>query len=324
MRPWVVPWMGVGWLAGILVGSLWVAPASVLTAGWIGSAVAYALSWNRSFFSERGTRLVQLGVLAVLAGLFGLWRANDALLADQEQRARWEPLYGKPLVVQGVVEDAEIRGVLTRLTVGQLTRKEEALPGFLRTTVPRAPDLGEGTRIRLRAKVDPPEKTGRPARGDLVRVFRRQQVFAAMRFPDLRIEDAAQPSALTRVRLSLRDSFLRHLSEPAAGLYSALLLSFDQDLPTALRDAAANAGILHLVAISGSHIAAIAAVVFFLAVMVGLSRTAAAIATLAFTAVFLALVGFPESGVRSGIMAGLVLLAMLLGRQAAGLRALLL
>lgn len=324
MRPWVVPWMGVGWLTGVLVGSLWVAPTSVLTYGWVGVAIAYVLASSRGLFSEHQSRLIRLATLAVLAGMFGLWRANDALLADQEQRAQWEPFYGKSVVVQGVVEDAEIRGVLTRLTIGQLQQKEESLPGFLRTAVPRAPELGEGTLVRLRAKVDPPEKTRRPARGDLARVFRRQQVFATMRFPDLRIESAAQPSALTRVRLSLRDSFLRHLPEPAAGLYSALLLSFDQDLPVALRDAAANAGILHLVAISGSHIAAIAAVVFFLAVTVGLSRTAAAVATLAFTAVFLALVGFPESGVRSGIMAGLVLLAILLGRQAAGLRALLL
>ncbi|TSC71829.1 MAG: competence protein ComEC [Parcubacteria group bacterium Gr01-1014_38] len=332
MRPWVVPWMGVGWLAGILVGSLTVVPVVLLTASGISAALAYAVSWSRALFSERGAQVVRLSALTVLAGMFGIWRANGALLFDQGQQEQWDPFYGRPAVVRGVVRDAEIRGVLVRLTIGQLSLKDRAVLGMLRTTVPRSPGIGENAVIRLRGKLERPEdlprllsaRTGQPVRGDLERVFRRQQVFATMRFPDVRIETAARPSVLTRVRFSLRDLLLQQLPDPAAGLYSALLLSFDRDLPSSLREAAAATGILHLVAISGSHIAAIAAVAFFIAVTAGLSRTTAAMTTLAFTAVFLALVGFPESGVRSGIMAGLVLFATLLGRHAAGLRALLL
>lgn len=311
-------------MVGVLVGSVWVAPAVVLTSGWIGSAAFYALSWSRQFSPERRARLIRLGALATLAGCFGLWRANDALLHDQEQRVRWEQWYGKSLVVRGVVREAEIRGAFVRLTVGHLTQEEEVLPGLLRTTVPKTAELGEGAVVILRGKASPPEDLRAPVRGDLERVFRRQQVFATMRFPEMDLEQPGRPSGFTNLRFRLRNTLLQQLPEPAAGLYSALLLSFDRDLSSPLREAAANTGILHLVAISGSHIAAFTAVAFLIAVTLGLSRMLAAGAALIFTAVFLTLVGFPESGVRSGLMAGLVFLALLLGRHAAGLRALLL
>lgn len=315
--------MGVGWLCGVLIGSLWVAPETALTTAWIGSAAVYALSWMQKIPIKRA-RFLRLAALAILAGAFGVWRANDALLEDRAHRAQWGQLYGETRTMHGTVRDAEVRDAFLRLTLGNLTlEKGEALPGFLRTTVPKTPDLGEGARVELRGKVHAPEDIGQPVRSDLSRVFQRRQVFGTMRFPEVHTEAVAKPSALTRLRFTLRERLLQELPEPTAGLYSALLLSFDRDLPTSLRDAAADAGILHLVAISGSHIAAIAVVVFFGLIVVGLSRNAAMVATLAFTGAFLALVGFPESGVRSGIMAGLVFLAILLGRHAVGIRALL-
>ncbi len=315
--------MGVGWLLGVLVGSVWIAPDVALTIGWIGSAAAFAVSWSQKIQAERA-RFLRLTALAVLAGIFGVWRANDALLEDGSRRVQWETMYGETATVHGVVRDAEIRDAFLRLAVGNLvTEGGGALPGFLRTTVPKVPDLTEGTHVQLRGNIQAPEDIGQPTRTDLSRVFQRRQVFATMRFPEIEVESVAAPSALTRLRFALRERLLRELPEPVAGLYSALLLSFDRDLPTSLRDAAADAGVLHLVAISGSHIAAIAAVVFFALITIGLSRNAAMITTLVFTVVFLALVGFPESGVRSGIMAALIFLALLVGRNAVGIRALL-
>lgn len=327
MRPWLLPALSVGWLVGVLIGSLAVAPSSLLTAGWVGSAVAYSASWSTWCLAERVGMFMRLAALAVLAGLFGVWWANGALLTDEAQRAAWEALYGKPQVLYGVVAEAQPRGAFVRLTIGALSAGGQRLPGMLRTTVARSAGLAEGARVVVRGNVIRPEESrpsGAPVRGDLERVFSRAHVFAAMRFPTVVVEERGAPSTLTRVRSRLRDVLLRALPEPAAGLYSAFLLSFDQDLDRDLRDKAAATGILHLVAISGSHIVVITGVCFLAAAGLGLSRVPASVATLAATAMFLALIGFPESGVRSGIMAGLVLLAYLFGRPASGLRALLL
>lgn len=320
----MVPALGVGWLAGVLGGSLAIMPDAVLVIGLVGVAIVYAAGW--------GSARIQLVSLAVLAGIFGIWRSNAALAVDQVQRTAWEPLYGQVRVVRGTVRDAQARGTYVRLTVGEL----EGPRGFLQTTVPRLPGLTEHSRVVLRGEILRPEELvpkavhGDPAPGTssrygerLERVFARRQVFAAMVFPGVTVEEVGVPSRLTRIRLALRGVLLRNLPEPAAGLYSALLLSFDGDLPRDLRDRAAATGILHLLAISGSHLAVLAGAAFFVALALGLSRRAATVLTLGCTMGFLVLVGFPESGVRSGIMAGLVLTAYLLGRPASGLRALL-
>ncbi|TSC63952.1 MAG: hypothetical protein G01um1014106_328, partial [Parcubacteria group bacterium Gr01-1014_106] len=85
--------MGVGWLLGVLVGSVWIAPDVALTIGWIGSAAAFAVSWSQKIQAERA-RFLRLTALAVLAGIFGVWRANDALLEDGSRRVQWETMYG--------------------------------------------------------------------------------------------------------------------------------------------------------------------------------------------------------------------------------------
>lgn len=318
MRPWLVPAMCVGFLVGTAVGSVVQIPPDALQLGLAGSALALVGVRNMS------TR-ARLAALALLAGGLGVWRANGAAVDDAAQRAAWASLYGRPAVVRGVVVDAVPRGVSVRLTVGKLTVENRSLPGFLRITVPQAPDLGERVRLLLRGKLERPEAVrppGSEARGDPVRAFDRHQVFGTMRFPVVTVEQPAASSVLARVRYRLRDVFLQALPEPAAGLYSAFLLSFDQDLDRTLRGQAATTGILHLVAISGSHIAVIAGFVFWLASSLGLARRSTTVVTLLFTTVFLALTGFPESGIRSALMAGLVLLAYLVGRPAAGLRVL--
>lgn len=318
MRPWMVPALCVGWLLGVAYGSVVSVPAVVLhvVLGTVAVTFTAVPQW-------RG----RLAALAVLAAVFGVWRAQDARTRDATERAVWVGEYERPRVIRGRVTDAQLRGTTVRLTVSELAVDDRSLPGALRTTVPRMDGLQEGADVVLRGTLVRPEDLrppGRPLRGEPGRVFERHHLFAAMRFPLVTVEDSGIPTLLTRVRLALRHVLLTRLPEPAAGLYSAFLLSFDQDLSVEHREKAAATGILHLVAISGSHISVIMGFVVWVAFRVGFSRWWALFGSLAAAAGFLALVGFPESGVRSGIMATVVFHAVLFARPASGLRALLL
>ncbi len=290
------------------------APRAVMIGLLVGAAVIFAAasSWR-----------ARLAALALLAAIFGLAHANRALTADRAARGAWEQLWGQTVRLEGLVLAVEPRGATVRLTVGALA----VLPGTLRATVAPLPSLAAGARVAVSGKLERPEDIRPPGvtpRGDLERVFSRHQVFSVVQFPTVRVLAAGRRTDLDSLRGQLRQRFLRILPEPSAGFYSAFLLSFGADLPKALRDAAGSTGILHLVAISGSHIAAIATFVFGAGTALGLARRGATILTLALTTFFLALIGFPESGVRSGIMAAFVAAAYLLGRPAAGERALLL
>lgn len=317
MRPWVVSAICAGWLVGVLVGSMTILERDVLLG-------ALALAGALFVFSTSNKR-VQLAALGLMVGVFGVWRANGVLVDDRAARAAWEPQVGARRSVRGVVDEVQPRGPFVRVRVGGISIGDRALRGFLQATVPAVSGLDEGAHVVLQGALVRPEELRPPGaalRGDPEVVFARRQVFAALRFPTISVEQDGAPSTLTRTRRALRTVLLQALPEPAAGLYSAFLLSFDTDLPRDLRDAAAATGILHLVAISGSHIAVLAGFLFWVATAAGVRRAPAMVLTGVATALFLLLVGLPESGVRSGIMAGVVLLAFLVGRQAAGLRAL--
>lgn len=157
---------------------------------------------------------------------------------------------------------------------------------------------------------------------DLERYFARHGVVATMRTPRVQVLEEGRPSARTRLREWLHRNIQHALSEPSAGLLSAILLSYDHDLSQELRETFAATGIAHLIAISGSHIAIFAAAVFFGFASLGLSRTVAAAVTLLLTFTFLALVEFPASGVRSLIMVVFVYWAYAAGRRVSGTRAL--
>ncbi len=321
MVPRVLPALSLGVLAGVAVGSVHVLPLRALVPAAFAVGALCVVP-----FPNRRIRLV---LLACMACVLGIWRGNGALGADHALRAQWEMLHGKPHVFGGVVLEAEERGPFTRLTVGYLRFGETLLSGTVRATVPRGPDRAEGARIHIRGVLEAPgtlrrgSGAGAPARGDLERSFARQRVFGSLQFPVVVVESRGKPSLLAGLRLRLRDVLLHQLPEPAAGLYSAFLLSYDRDLDPDLKERAAASGLLHLVAISGSHIAVLAAFVFFTSTFLGFTRRVATVTTLGLTGAFLFLVGLPESGIRSGLMAGLVGMAYLLGRPAAGLRMLL-
>jgi competence protein ComEC len=102
-------------------------------------------------------------------------------------------------------------------------------------------------------------------------------------------------------------------------LADALLLGRRETLDRALADRFAQTGLVHLLAISGTHVALLGAVFVLIGRMLRLSRTRVAWLTIALIAAYLALIGAPASAVRSGIMMALALLATVLQRPSASL-----
>lgn len=327
MRYLLLPVLCVGWIVGVAAGSLMVLPEQGVSVALALTTIVYTLTTFRVHQDVR-TLVVRLALLGMIAAGFGVWRANEAERADAVAGSAWQPVLNQTVELRGNIQEAEERGTSVRLTVGEVRKGEQPLPGFLRATVPLMSGLRSGAMVILRGRLEHPtaftERLDQKPRGDLARVFRRHQVFGVLRFPAVAMEGQGSVSRLVRLRESLRSVILRSLPEPAAGLYSAFLLSYDQDLLPALRDQAAATGILHLVAISGTHISAVAAIVIGMALLLGASRRVAIVTSIILATGYIALVGFPESGVRSAVMALLVGGAWLLGREAAAQRGLLL
>ncbi|HEX6966630.1 MAG TPA: DNA internalization-related competence protein ComEC/Rec2 [Gemmatimonadaceae bacterium] len=123
----------------------------------------------------------------------------------------------------------------------------------------------------------------------------------------------AQGSALIALR-ARAGSAIDSVFRSDAPLVRALLIADTRSLDPALRDRYAAAGIVHMLSISGLHVAIIAMAILLVFQALRLPRTAAIVATLGVTALYIAVIGAPPPALRSGIMLGIAALTRLAQR----------
>ncbi|MBV9774081.1 MAG: DNA internalization-related competence protein ComEC/Rec2 [Gemmatimonadetes bacterium] len=142
-------------------------------------------------------------------------------------------------------------------------------------------------------------------------------------FLELRgITGSTPPSLVAHPLLTLRGRAEAHLYRvfgAHASLADALVLGRREGLDPALNTVFAQSGLVHLLAISGGHVALLAGVLLLLGRALRVPRVPVIWATIALMTLYLAVIGAPASAVRSGIMVGLGLAAILLQRPSAAL-----
>ena len=120
----------------------------------------------------------------------------------------------------------------------------------------------------------------------------------------------ASADLLTRARWRAARAIDQTFADDAP-LARALLIADQREIPTEMRDRYAAAGIIHMLSISGLHVAVIAAAVELLFQVARLSRRASLLGAFAITAVYVAVIGAPPPAVRSATMLGVTILSQL-------------
>ncbi len=100
-----------------------------------------------------------------------------------------------------------------------------------------------------------------------------------------------------------------HFGE-AAPLARALLVADQRDIPPAVRDRYADAGLVHLLSVSGMHVAIIAVALGTLGAALRLPRRGVTAATMLLVTGYVLLLGAPAPAVRSAVMLAVELLAV--------------
>lgn len=99
-----------------------------------------------------------------------------------------------------------------------------------------------------------------------------------------------------------------------AGVVRALLVADTRSIPTELRDRFASAGLVHILSISGLHVAIVAEAVLLAFELVGFRRQTARLGALILTVVYVAAIGAPPPAVRSATMLGVATVTRMLQR----------
>jgi competence protein ComEC len=89
-----------------------------------------------------------------------------------------------------------------------------------------------------------------------------------------------------------------------APMAKALLIADQHSIPPEMRDRYARAGIIHMLSISGLHVAIIATAISLLCQVARIPRREGSVVTIAVTAIYVVVIGAPPPEVRSAVMLG--------------------
>jgi len=223
----------------------------------------------------------------------------------------------------------------------------EQLPYRLRIVVPSGSALGPGAAVRMTALLDPPPGPAAPGAFDFARdawfegvggvgVAKTPPAIISLAEPPLRLRAAM---AVNGWRWSLAERLHADVArvmgphdEGASGLAPAVTTSHEDWLPADARDQLRAAGLAHMLAIAGLHMAAVAGFAFFalrlgvaawpwLALRVSGKKLAAA-GGLVVVAAYLILSGAHPPARRAAITASVAFLAILFDRRAISMHSL--
>jgi competence protein ComEC len=159
---------------------------------------------------------------------------------------------------------------------------------------------------------------GRAERVALVLIFAAAAIIAGSsppaEHPTARVSGARAPTnLLIRVRARAARSIDRTFGDDAP-LARALLIADQRQIPTEMRDRYAAAGLVHMLSISGLHVAVIAAAMELLFQVARIPRRAALLGAFVATGVYVAVIGAPPPALRSAAMLGVAMVSRLAQR----------
>ncbi|QZD95372.1 ComEC/Rec2 family competence protein [Qipengyuania gelatinilytica] len=326
------PWLVVALAAGI--GSWFVLGEPWQWMGAIGLALLVSIASQASFSrrDERaGLRLAgsALGIAFAL-GMALIWVRSEMVGAEPIARPALMQLDARILDREEQPAEGRVRLVLA------VRDAENARPLKLRVNVPAARDdasFREGARVRLRARLMPPSPPLLPGAYDFARsAWFKGYAATGSLVGDVELVEPAPPASglIASIQRSLSGHVREHLDGPSGTIAAAFASGDRGSISEADEVAMRDAGLTHLLSISGLHVSAVIAAAYFLAsklialfpwltLRIRIPLVAAAIAALAGIAYTL-LTGAQVPTVRSCVGAMLVLIALALGREPLSMR----
>lgn len=272
----------VAWALGSVLGLGGVGAAAGLT---VGIGLGFWLLWRAIALPEDRRWRVE-GTAALLL-LFVVALSLGADLRQRDRRCEAQALTAREWQVR-LTRDAEPTGFAT----GRIERMPDA-----------AAVAPNGAELRCQLRVALAVRSGEAAAGSLVRV-RRAEASAGER--GLLLRDAALsvielPGPLGRWRNRVAATITRRFGSDA-GMAKALLIADTEGLSMEMRERYADAGLVHILSISGLHVGIIGAALLLLVEAARLPATAGRVGAVLIVGGYVLAIGAPAAAVRSAAL----------------------
>jgi len=321
-------WLPVGLLTGI--AAWFFLPDWTAWAAFLFLSVGATLGFLASAGGTRWGRALAIFSLAAALGCALIWWRAEQTAAPRIEREGLQQLNANVESVQMLAAEEAVRLVVRPTGEGQPVRLRVKVD---RDKVPEG--LVPGATISLRAWIMPPAPMAVPGGYDFSRAAWFQQIGGTGRALDISVTAAPAGQSLSARIAGWRQSLSAHVRETLGsngegGIAAALATGDQFGIPEADAEAMRRSGLAHLLSVSGLHLTAVVGAVMLLTLkllalspalalrfrLILVAAAAGALAGVAYTL----LTGAEVPTVRSCIAALLVLLGIVLGREALTLR----
>jgi competence protein ComEC len=308
-------------LALAFAGGIAAAPAATVAAAWTLWALAVAV--GAALIGRARVAAAAIALLFAVGALGSLRTLALPVAADDVSRLAL-PLTAH---VAARLADQPMRWTAERARLLVEVERVDGEPrsGMLQLTAYGAiPELAQGQRVAVEARLDRPMGFRNPGTFDHAAHLLRHgiAVVGTVRGSQIDVLDASEPPWPARIRRHALTTLQATLPPVSAALLAGLLLGERAQLPPDIDAAFRRAGVSHVLAVSGFNVALVGATVWALLALARAPRRVAALGAITIVIGYAAVTGPQPSVLRATLMAVLVLVAVLLEREAAVLNGL--
>lgn len=305
-------WACLAFIAGVLASSFLRLGSLVVPGFFLTAILASAgLLLNKKFFWP---------ALLILVFFAGVWRYQNRVAKIRDSDLRKTNDTNQVMILLGVVAEPP-----SQKENSQQIRLETGGGENLLVVTGRYPIYGYGDQLEIRGKLQSPENGEKfHYQGYLAK----EGISSQTLFPQIRVLGRAGVNPVKKALFFFQEEFdtvwRRRLSPPHLGLLEALVFGEEKNIPPGWKDKLNRAGVRHLTAVSGMNITLISFMLIPFFLFLGCRRPSALLFSLFFIWLYVVMIGWPASALRAALMVNFVFLGRLVGRLAAGERALVL
>lgn len=290
-------WVMVCFVFGIALGLFFILPKDFFVFGIIILFLSVVITFYKSNY-------FLFSVLLLTFFIFGFWRGGDFLKKVNDVSLVGTEIETEVKVVEVPVRKSYYSSVVVKVP--------EFKTKFL-IKAPKYTDLVYGDRLNLKCTLTVPEEFDD---FDYRMWLATKGVSYICDEPEMEKIDYEKSvlSILAMWRMKLENNINLLIPAPESALANGLIFGGDDRLSDDLKNSFSRTGMTHIVAVSGYNVTVIAMVVMLVAIFLGAWRKQSVWWAIGAVLFFVAIIGFPASGIRAAIMGTLVLLAIVYGR----------
>lgn len=258
--------------------------------------------------------------------VLGIWRHQtvESKFINDELR-KYNDREAKITLIGKIISEPEIKEKSIQLKFGvsqiQNENGSRSIEGKVLVAAGRYPEYKYGDKLKIKGHLKtPPAFEG----FNYQNYLRKDGIYSLMSWPEIELLGRNFGSPIYKILFSFKNKFKettrKFIPPPQEGILEALIFGDEENISKTWKEKLNVTGLRHITAVSGMNITIIGFLILSFVLNIGFWRKQALFISIFLIFLYILMIGAPPSGVRAGIMAGLLMIAQYFGRLSSASR----